>query len=90
MTPLPELATEVKASGEAIETLKQCAAEMIGAVDGKPMEVLRESLVCPLIWSPFDTHTHPRAVLPRCISKWPTPRMPCSGQETRERHQDAW
>jgi hypothetical protein len=45
MTPLPETATEVKASGEAIEKLKQCAAEMIGAVDGKPMEVLRQSLV---------------------------------------------
>jgi hypothetical protein len=45
MTPLPETATEVKASTEAIEKLKQCAAEMIGAVDGKPIEVLRESLV---------------------------------------------
>lgn len=44
MMPLPETATEVKAVDEAIEQMKQCAAEMIGAVDGKPMEVLRESL----------------------------------------------
>jgi hypothetical protein len=47
MMPLPETATEVKVVEEAVEKMKQCAAEMIGAVDGKPMEVLRESLVCP-------------------------------------------
>lgn len=45
MIPLPELATDVKPNPAAMEQMKQCAAEMIGAVDGVPMEVKREALV---------------------------------------------
>ncbi|KAF2687043.1 FAD dependent oxidoreductase-like protein superfamily [Lentithecium fluviatile CBS 122367] len=44
MMPLPELATDVMVVDEAMQKMKQCAAEMIGTVDGKPMEVLREAL----------------------------------------------
>lgn len=43
--PLPDIATEVKASEKAIEQLKQCAKAMILGVPGKDIEVLRESLV---------------------------------------------
>ncbi|KAJ4305141.1 hypothetical protein N0V90_000672 [Kalmusia sp. IMI 367209] len=45
MIPLPENASDVKVNPEAIEQMKKCAAEMIGAVDGKQMEVLREALL---------------------------------------------
>ncbi|KAF1959648.1 FAD dependent oxidoreductase-like protein superfamily [Byssothecium circinans] len=42
--PLPEVATGAKVDCKAIEQMKQCAAEMIGAVEGKPMEIKREAL----------------------------------------------
>ncbi|KAJ4349810.1 uncharacterized protein N0V89_008429 [Didymosphaeria variabile] len=42
--PLPEQPSDVKVNPEAIEQMKKCAARMIGAVDGKGMEVLREAL----------------------------------------------
>lgn len=45
MIPLPEHPSDVKVNPESIEQMKKCAAGMIGAVDGKPMEVLREALV---------------------------------------------
>ena len=45
MIPLPEQTQDVKVDEKAIEQMKRCAAEMIGATDGKEMEVLRESLV---------------------------------------------
>lgn len=44
MIPLPENASDVKVNPEAIEQMKKCATEMIGAMDGKQMEVLREAL----------------------------------------------
>lgn len=43
--PLPEQTSDVKIDPKAIEQMKKCAAGMIGAVDGKDMEVLREALV---------------------------------------------
>ena len=68
MMPLPETAMEVKAADEAIEKLKECAKEMIGAVDGKAMEVLRASLVCPLhLPSILIFYTDSYTVLPRCV-----------------------
>jgi hypothetical protein len=46
--PLPERSSDVKVNPHAIEQMKKCAVEMIGAVDGKGIEVLREALVsCP-------------------------------------------
>ncbi|KAF2444980.1 FAD dependent oxidoreductase [Karstenula rhodostoma CBS 690.94] len=44
MIPLPEQSSDVKTNPDAIEQMKKCAAGMIGAVDGKEMEVLREAL----------------------------------------------
>lgn len=43
--PLPDLATDVKASAKAIEKLKECAKTMMLDVPGKELEVLREGLV---------------------------------------------
>lgn len=43
--PLPDAGEQAKPNPVAIEQMKQCAAEMIGAVDGKQMEVKREALV---------------------------------------------
>jgi hypothetical protein len=45
MIPLPERPGDVKVNPEAIEQMKQCAARMVGTVEGREMEVLRESLV---------------------------------------------
>lgn len=45
MMALPESPTNMKPSDEAVGKMKQCAAEMLGVVEGKPLEVLRESLV---------------------------------------------
>jgi hypothetical protein len=45
--PLPDVATEVKASKESIDQLKACARAMMVGVPGKDFEVLREGLVCP-------------------------------------------
>ncbi|EDU51332.1 FAD dependent oxidoreductase [Pyrenophora tritici-repentis] len=42
--PLPDTATDVKASEKAIEQLKQCAKVMMMNVPGREMEVLREGL----------------------------------------------
>ncbi|RMZ71630.1 FAD dependent oxidoreductase superfamily [Pyrenophora seminiperda CCB06] len=42
--PLPDVATDVKASEKAIEQMKQCARVMMTNVPGKDMEVLREGL----------------------------------------------
>lgn len=44
MMALPESPIDMKPSEEAVEKMKQCAAEMLGVVEGKPLEVLRESL----------------------------------------------
>ncbi|KAF1978371.1 FAD dependent oxidoreductase [Bimuria novae-zelandiae CBS 107.79] len=44
MIPLPERPEDVKVDMKAIDQMKKCAARMIGAVDGKEMEVLREAL----------------------------------------------
>jgi glycine/D-amino acid oxidase-like deaminating enzyme len=43
--PLPEQSSDLKVNPHAIEQMKKCAARIIGAVDGKEMEVLREALV---------------------------------------------
>jgi hypothetical protein len=43
--PLPDIATDVRASEKAIEQLRQCAQVMILAVPDKEMEILREGLV---------------------------------------------
>ena len=45
MIPLPEVATDVKVKPEAVKQLRDCAAAMLGTVDGKDVEVIRESLV---------------------------------------------
>ncbi|KAH5264676.1 hypothetical protein HBI71_093060 [Parastagonospora nodorum] len=42
--PLPDVATEVKASGESLNQLKACARAMIAGVPGQDFEVLREAL----------------------------------------------
>ncbi|KAF2727959.1 FAD dependent oxidoreductase-like protein superfamily [Polyplosphaeria fusca] len=44
MIPLPELATEAKIVPESMTQLKDCAAAMIGNVQGKDLEVMREAL----------------------------------------------
>jgi len=44
--PLPDVATEVKASEKSIEQLKACARAMMVNVPGQEFEVLREGLVC--------------------------------------------
>jgi len=76
---------EVKAADEAIEKLKECAKEMIGTVDGKAMEVLRASLVCPLhLPSILIFYTDSYTVLPRCVGQWSTPRMSRPRYETRK------
>ena len=46
MIPLPETAAEVRPSPEAIQRLKDCAGAMMGKVNEKEIEILRESLVC--------------------------------------------
>jgi glycine/D-amino acid oxidase-like deaminating enzyme len=43
--PLPDVATDVRASEKAIEQLKCCARAMMKNVEGRDMEVLREGLV---------------------------------------------
>lgn len=45
MIPLPEVATDVQASPEAIKKLKDCATVMMGTVNGKELEIMREALV---------------------------------------------
>lgn len=45
MIPLPEQSSDVKTSPQAIAHMRKCAAGMIGVVNGKEMEVLREALV---------------------------------------------
>ncbi|KAF2828732.1 FAD dependent oxidoreductase-like protein superfamily [Ophiobolus disseminans] len=42
--PLPDVATQVKASEQAISQLKACAKAMMAGVPGKEFEVLREGL----------------------------------------------
>jgi hypothetical protein len=90
MMPLPELATDVKVVDEAITKMKQCAAEMINVVDGKSMEVLRESLVhspsSPAYWL-LDTNKSP--VLPSCINQWSSPCLPCARRKAWGWNQDS-
>jgi len=45
MIQLPETASDVKVIPEAIEQLKDCASRMMGTLEGREIEVLRESLV---------------------------------------------
>lgn len=49
MIPLPDLATDVQVVPSAMDQMKKCAAEMIGAVDGSPVEFTREALVWPSV-----------------------------------------
>ena len=51
--PLPDIATDVHINPESIEKLKECAAAMMANVEGKELEVMRESLVrcCSRTWS---------------------------------------
>ncbi|KAF2019636.1 FAD dependent oxidoreductase [Aaosphaeria arxii CBS 175.79] len=42
--PLPDQATEVKCNPEAIQQMKECAKAMMGTVDNKELESIRESL----------------------------------------------
>jgi hypothetical protein len=61
IVPLPELATDAKADPKAIEQMKQCATEMIGAVGERPMEVKRAALVCittVCIFAELNTDLH--------------------------------
>jgi hypothetical protein len=44
--PLPETPTDAKPDPEAVRKMKDCAAAMMGNVDGGELESLRESLVC--------------------------------------------
>ncbi|KAF2865903.1 FAD dependent oxidoreductase-like protein superfamily [Massariosphaeria phaeospora] len=44
MIPLPEVATDVQVVPQALEQLKQCATAMMGSVEGKELEVMREGL----------------------------------------------
>jgi hypothetical protein len=45
MIPLPETATDARPNPEAIKQMKDCAASMMGSVEGKDIETKRESLV---------------------------------------------
>lgn len=56
MIPLPDVATEVKASDKAISQLKACARAMMVGVPGREFEVLREGLVCLQITLPKEAH----------------------------------
>jgi glycine/D-amino acid oxidase-like deaminating enzyme len=42
--PLPEVATDAKVIPEVVKQMRDCAAAMIGVVDDKGVEVLREAL----------------------------------------------
>ncbi|KAF2262647.1 FAD dependent oxidoreductase [Lojkania enalia] len=42
--PLPEIATDAKINSEAMQKLKECANVMIGTVEGKELEFMREAL----------------------------------------------
>lgn len=66
MITLPETAQDVKASPEAIQKLKDCAAAMMGKVDEKEVEILRESLVCAMSRNPFLQWNHSK-LLDRCL-----------------------
>ncbi|KAH8732240.1 FAD dependent oxidoreductase-domain-containing protein [Phaeosphaeriaceae sp. PMI808] len=46
MIPLPDVATDVKASEKAMGQMKSCAKAMMVSVPGTEFEVLRETLVC--------------------------------------------
>jgi hypothetical protein len=54
--PLPDVATDVKASEKAVAQLRKCAKAMMMNVPGKGMEVLREGLVCYYSESKFYGH----------------------------------
>ncbi len=43
---LPNVATDVQPSEDAIEQLKQCARIMMSIAPGKKLEILREGVVC--------------------------------------------
>ena len=51
--PLPDVSVDAKVDPSAVKKLKDCAAEMLGSVnDGEELQVLRESLVRPWLFSP--------------------------------------
>lgn len=45
MIPLPETASDAQPNEKAMKQLRDCALEMMGSVDGRDVEVMRESLV---------------------------------------------
>jgi len=81
--PLPEISTNVKLNPEAVEQMKKCGAEMIGAVDGKPMEVLREALVSGNYTQARKQCLTAVPVLSACYREWAAPRLPHPRQQTR-------
>jgi hypothetical protein len=89
--PLPDLATEVKASEKAIEQLKQCAKAMMKSVEGRDMEVLREGLVCcPLLGSYAGTYTDPNIVFPPSYIERPTLGIADTRREARRCRNERW
>jgi hypothetical protein len=58
MIPLPDVATDVRASEKAIDQLKACAKAMMIGAPGQEFEVLRAGLVCPPLLHSIIHTTH--------------------------------
>jgi hypothetical protein len=69
--PLPDIATEVKASDQSINQLKACARAMIVGAPGKEFEILREGLVCLRFYCRTGRPANHPIVLPSCDFKRP-------------------
>ena len=87
MLRLPDFATEVKPSEEAIEQLKACAKIMLLSVPGKELELLREGLVCPPKAFHLGTQLIPTIVLPSRHFKRTSDCLKDTRREAR-RHKD--
>jgi hypothetical protein len=82
MIPLPDVATDVKASEKAIDQLKACAKAMMIGVSGQDLEVLRAGLVCLPIAFRDTHHSHFAIVLPSCHRERPPDCSTDTGRET--------
>ena len=86
---LPETATDAQVNPAAVQQMKDCAKAMMGTVDGKDIEVLRQSLVrsLPLLLCHHQL-TH-NAVFSPCDVQRSTNRNPYSRRKARWKLQDS-
>lgn len=91
MIPLPDVATDVEINPSAMEQLKDCAKAMVGTVDGKNMEVMREALVRKALLDRFKVlMLTDFSVFPSCDGKWPPHRMSRARRAARWWLEDSW